>query len=145
MCTLFATPRISHCPSFSLELMIETSESGVCPQSPQTLQRSVSTCQYKYAYCMLVLRTRTCIVHVWFILCIKCAFLFQLLCELRGQSGLINCLVWSAKEKTLFAGDSQGGVCLWKERQEGWYLYKKIDAMKVTNVLCLNNILCVPN
>lgn len=56
--------------------------------------------------------------------------------ELRGHSGLVNCLVYSDKQ-ILYAGDSRGQLGVWQEKQGVWQMKKHINIVNVS-LFCFN-------
>ena len=58
------------------------------------------------------------------------------MCELRGHTGLVNCLVCSDK-RILYAGDSKGLLGVWQEKQGVWQMKKTINIMNVSNIILL--------
>ena len=54
--------------------------------------------------------------------------------ELRGQSGLINCLLFSNKN-ILYAGDSKGQLGVWQEKEGAWQMQKSISIVSVSMAL----------
>ena len=58
-------------------------------------------------------------------------FFLQMIGEFQGDSGHINCLVWSAKAALLYAGDSNGVLGVWHQKEGAWRLKHKTDIMNV--------------
>lgn len=61
----------------------------------------------------------------------------QLNCELRGHTGLVNCLVCSDKA-ILYSGDSKGKLGVWHEKQGVWQMKKTIDIVNVSTLVTID-------
>lgn len=62
----------------------------------------------------------------------------QMIGEFRGDSGHINCLVWSAKAALLYAGDSNGVLGVWHQKEGAWWLKHKADILNGQSLVAMN-------